>query len=171
MKEAASHQMERVTNTTFALQNGFKESIKSYKNEVGCFARSLAEIVDGEEILKTIHKAVKPDDYKNRQLKVIHTPIDWSKHPPSSHKRFLDGYSQEVGKDENGDAGKDIDSDLILKSQKSSTDHYQAAKPPARRKTITKYFTAVCKVCRQFSSQIKLCKASRQVQKCRSWSI
>ena len=113
MKEAASHQMEAVTHTTISLQNCFKKSIRSYKKEVGCFAKSLADIVDGEDILKSIHKAAKPDDYKIRRSKVIHTPIDWSQRSPSSERKNSDENSMEAGKDANEDEEKNTD--MVLK--------------------------------------------------------
>ena len=115
MKDAAPYQMEAVTSTTISLQQGFKKSIKSYKKEVGHFAKSLAGFVDGEDICKSIHQAARPDNYNDLQTKVLHTPIDWSKRSPSSHKLFSYKYSLKVGENENGDVQKNVDSDSVLK--------------------------------------------------------
>ena len=76
--------MEVAADATVSLGKGLKKSIKTYSKEAERFARSLSDIVDVEDIVKTIHKAANPEEHENRMSNVIvHKPIDWSKHPPS----------------------------------------------------------------------------------------
>ena len=88
MKGIAAHQMGAVTDATKSLSKDLQKSIKTCSKEANRFARSLGEIVDVEDILKSIHKATNPDEYEDRKSSVIHKPIDWSKHPPSSQRKL-----------------------------------------------------------------------------------
>ena len=88
MKEAASHQMEVVADVTKSLGDGLKKSLRTCNKKTCRFTKSVSEFVDVEDILKSIHKLTNPKEYDKRQSNIIHTPIDWSKHPPSSRQKF-----------------------------------------------------------------------------------
>ena len=83
MKEAASHQVEAVTDATNALSKGIRKSFKRHSKEASRFARSLSELVDVEDMLNTIHKAAYRSEH-GKSANIIHPPIDWSKHHPSA---------------------------------------------------------------------------------------
>ena len=48
---------------------------------------ALVDFVDVEDVVKSIHKVVHPEEYVERKSNVVHTTIDWSKYPPSAFKR------------------------------------------------------------------------------------
>ena len=90
MKGVAAHQLEAVTDATASLGKGLKKSIKTYRKEANRFARNLGEFVDVEDLLKSINRVANSDDYEDRKSSIIHTPIDWSKRPPSTRGKTSD---------------------------------------------------------------------------------
>lgn len=83
MKEAAAHQIEVVADATSSFGKGIKKSFKRHSKEVRGFARSFSELVDMEDILKSIHKVAYPSDHA-KSSSIIHPTIDWSKYPPGT---------------------------------------------------------------------------------------
>ena len=76
MKDVAFQQIEAVTDATSSFGLNLKKSIEMCSKEAAEVARSLSEIVDMEDILKSIHKVSNPDDdFDNRKSKIIHHPI------------------------------------------------------------------------------------------------
>ena len=67
--------MEVVSDATSSLSNGLKKSIQTCSKEAAEFARSLGEIVDVEDIVKTIHKVANPEEYEDRKSFIVHKPI------------------------------------------------------------------------------------------------
>ena len=87
MKEVASHQIEVVSDATSSIGKGLRKSFKNYGKEAKSFARSFSEFVDVEDLLKSIHKVAHPEEHSHRKSSIVHTPIDWSKHPPSAFRK------------------------------------------------------------------------------------
>ena len=111
MKNAASHQLEVITNATASLGKGLKKSINSHKKDVKTFTSSVNELMDVSSVLKTIHKVAHPEEHAQRKTSVVHTPIDWSKYPPSAFRKFSEEHSatireeveEEIERDENSE--------------------------------------------------------------------
>jgi hypothetical protein len=49
--------------------------------------RSFSDFVDVEDLLKSVHKVVHPDQHE-RKSSIVHTPIDWSQYPPSAFRNI-----------------------------------------------------------------------------------
>ena len=87
MKDAASLQLEAVSDATSALSSGLKKSIQSGSKEVGRFASSIGDFLDVDDLLKSIRQVTNSDDSSGRKTSVVHEPIDWAKYPPSAFKQ------------------------------------------------------------------------------------
>ena len=126
MKEAASYQMDVVTDATQSLGQGIRKSIQTYRKGAGRFARSLSEFVDIEDFLKSVHKVAKPEDHESRTSNIIHTTIDWSKQPSSSQKQQSSKYSMvtdDESEDESGNIGNHDNSAKVgISPQRQSND-------------------------------------------------
>ena len=82
------HQMDLVTDAALSLGKGIKNNVRSYGKEAGRLARSLGEFVDVEDVLKSIHKVTHPEQHAKRRSSMVHSPVDWSKHPPAPFRKF-----------------------------------------------------------------------------------
>ena len=67
--------VDTLTDTTSSIGKGFRRSLRKQTNNATTFAREVKDIVDPEDMLKTITRRGK-DDKTNQ--KIIHKPIDWS---------------------------------------------------------------------------------------------
>ena len=63
------------------------ESTGSFNNSVREFGRFMSELVDMEQVFKSVHRKYHPEQYEDREEKVIHEPVDWSKYPQSSYTK------------------------------------------------------------------------------------
>ena len=86
--------MEMVTEATNHLSMKLTKSVKSYKREAGRCARSITEVLDIEDFLKSIDKVANPERHARRRSSIIHPPIDSSKFPPSAMKDFPKSFSK-----------------------------------------------------------------------------
>ena len=69
--------MELVKEAASSLSNGLNKSLNNYRKEARRFSQSLKDLVDPEELIKSIHKATHPSEYETGEASVIHTPIEW----------------------------------------------------------------------------------------------
>ena len=46
-------------------------------------------------MLKSIHKVAHPEEHSHRKSNIVHTPIDWSKHPPSAFRKYSEPIEEE----------------------------------------------------------------------------
>ena len=76
-----------MTDATLTLGKGVKKSIKNCGKDVEQFTRSIGECVDVDEFVKSFHHAVRTETESQRNAKIIHQPIDWSKYPASAFRR------------------------------------------------------------------------------------
>ena len=83
--------MGSVGDVTQYLGEGIKKSVTKCGNKAGRYARSLGDFVDVEDVVKSIHKVVHPEEYVERKSNVVHTTIDRSTlHPSPSSQRKSD---------------------------------------------------------------------------------
>ena len=76
MKEAAANQMEMVTDATSSLGKGLKKSLKSYSKEAGRFARTISELIDCEDLMKSLHKVAHPgNNFEKQNLSFQNMPF------------------------------------------------------------------------------------------------
>ena len=110
MKEAASHNMEIVTDASSLLSKGLKKSLKNYEKDAKRFVRSFTNFLDFEDLLKSIHKVSHPEEY-HRSTSIVHKPIDWSKYPPSAFRTYSDDFSTTIEEEieENGNKHSELD--------------------------------------------------------------
>ena len=94
--------MGAIKDATSSVGKGIKKSLKSYGKEAERFARSMSDFVDVEDFTKSIHKVARPEEHAQRKTSIIHTPIDWSKHPPSAFKptSVIEEEEEEEGEEE-----------------------------------------------------------------------
>ena len=76
MKLVARRSMEEIIEPT-----------NSFTNNVREFGRFVCELVDMEQIFRSVHQKYHPEQYEDREPKVIHEPVDWSKYPQSSYTK------------------------------------------------------------------------------------
>ena len=79
--------MEYVNDATLSLGKGLKKSFRSYGKEAKGIVQSLTDLIDPEDLLKSIHKVAHPEEHQKNTI-IVHTPIDWSKYPPSAFRRY-----------------------------------------------------------------------------------
>ena len=80
--------MDQITGATSDYYRGVKKSLKQCSKEASQMARSFNEFVDVEDILKSVHRARNPEEYAaRRRVSIVHTPVDWSKYPPSAYRK------------------------------------------------------------------------------------
>lgn len=77
MKEAANNQFEAVGDATSAFSKGIRKSFNRSSKEMRGFVRSFGDMMDMEDVLKSIHKVAYPTDHA-RSSNIIHPSIDWS---------------------------------------------------------------------------------------------
>ena len=83
--------METVTDITGKFGETAKRSFKNCTKEARKLSRSLVDFVDVEDVVKSIHKVVHPEEYVERKSNVVHTTIDRSTlHPSPSSQRKSD---------------------------------------------------------------------------------
>ena len=75
MKEAASFQMQLMSDVTLTVGRGLRKTIRSYSREAGKFSRSLSDFVDLEDLFKSIDEVAHPEKHAQRKSSIIHTPI------------------------------------------------------------------------------------------------
>ena len=75
-----------IAEATCEFRRGIKKSFKRQKTEASRFCRQMSDIIDVEDILKSIHKARYPNHHHESTV-IIHSTIDWSKHPPRDSRQ------------------------------------------------------------------------------------
>ena len=114
---------------------GFRKSLKKCNTEAKHFVRSFTDFVDFEDILKSIHKAARPEEHAPLMPIVYHRPIDWSKYPSSSFDKGPPSENR-TGGDEDGTT-EEIRSCVGTSKQveKPSNDRISTTKKVKFRKT------------------------------------
>ena len=84
MKNSVSLQMEIVKDASTSFGKCIEKSLKSYTKKARKISNSLQDFVDVEDFIKGIHEVAHLDEFAQRRSSIVHTPIDWSKHPPPS---------------------------------------------------------------------------------------
>ena len=80
VEDVAFQHMEAMGESASSLTN----TVRSCTTEVGRF---VSELVDMEQLLKSVYKKCHPEQYQDTKSKVIHQPVDWSKYPQSSYTK------------------------------------------------------------------------------------
>ena len=115
MKEAACKHIEAIADTAGSCYKGLKKSWKECSKDVRCFARSLSEFLDVEDVLKSVHRGRHPEDEAAKKRSIIHEPIDWSKHPPCAQWRV---HSSVIRQDETNNLKEGINKESISKEER-----------------------------------------------------
>ena len=68
-------------DATCSLADSLKTSLKNG-------SRALGELLDVDDVLKSVRNVSNPQDM-NRKSSVVHEPIDWSKYPPSAFTKVM----------------------------------------------------------------------------------
>ena len=105
-----THQIGTVAEATSTLSKSLKKSVIKCSKDVKWFTRSIGELVDVEDLGKTIHYVTHPEQQNSRKTSIVHTPIDWSKYPPSAFRQFSEEHSVPL-RENNDDDDDDIDDD------------------------------------------------------------
>ena len=140
MKEVALYQLETVTEVTISVGNGIKKSVKRYTKDAKRFVRSVSEFVDVEDVMKSIDGIVHQDEYARRRSSIIHTPIDWSKYPPSAFRRGSHGYPTTVVAEDYGKKGE-INDESYGYSQRPTINDSMTA--PVKKKLEKYHYTKI----------------------------
>ena len=128
-----------LTDATASLGKGLKKSIKGYRNEAKNFARSINDCIDVEDARKSLHMVTHPvlctESHESRKTSIVHTPIDWSKYPPSAFRKFSQEHSitikeedeDEVNEEESDEENDGISQNATSTSRLSETSHNRYA--------------------------------------------
>ena len=87
MKDVASQQLGAVGDATSVIGDGLKKSLQNGTKEASRFVSTLNELLDTEDLLKSIRNVtVSSEGNNSRKKSVVHEPIDWSKYRPSAFR-------------------------------------------------------------------------------------
>lgn len=120
MKEAVTRHVEVFADVTSDFGKGIKKTIKRHTSEMRGFARSVSELFDVEDLLKSIHQITNPSETR-KSSNIIHQPIDWSHSRPPSIIEPSDDlalFSATVSKPETSDSNNP---NTLRPVQKSNT--------------------------------------------------
>ena len=124
MKEVTSNQID---DAKAVFTRGFRKSLKKCNKEAKHFARSFTDFVDFEDILKSIHKAARPQQHFQRASSVYHSPIDWSKYPSSAFNEYPDDTSE--ADEENRTGGEGVNGvEEEMGSRAGTSEHIETPK-------------------------------------------
>ena len=127
-----SYQLESASDITASMGRNIKKSIKRYNHGAEQMARSVREILDVEEIKKSLHSVVRSEKYLGG-TNIVHKPIDWEKHPPpaSSHRHNIDDRSKKIQDDHESSVDEDEDNITRAKKNLCKDSSYSSSTPSA----------------------------------------
>ena len=95
VRGAACRQLEIITDATASLGESMTKSIKSCGQDAEQIARSISEIVDPEDILKSIHSISHTEQTSKKTPVTIHKPIGMSNQKTFSNRPLEDMICEE----------------------------------------------------------------------------
>ena len=90
MKEAISYRIEHAVDTTNILMDSVKKSLNHQQKKARKLKGTISDMVDIDDITKSLHKVIHPEIHAERRSSIIHPPIDLSKFPASAYRRGSD---------------------------------------------------------------------------------